>query len=84
MEDRIFSILAMGSVEVPFALEVDSEEEAGVPVDARVELLAFCAWLRPAALLPDTPQPHTDTAKITAKTGTDNLFLIIYSPSCMA
>ena len=68
MEDRIFSILAMGSVEVPFALEVDSEEEAGAPVDAREEPAAVCDWLRPAALLPDTPQPHMDNAKITANT----------------
>ncbi len=84
MEERIFSILAMGSSEVPSALEVDSEEEAGAPVDARVELLAFCAWLLPAVLLPEIPQPHKDIAKITANTGTDNLFLIIYSPSCLA
>jgi len=84
MEERIFSSLAMGSAEVPLALEMDSEEEAGASVDAREEPAAVCDWLRPAALLPDTPQPHMDIAKITANTGPDNLFLIIYSPSCLA
>ena len=84
MEERIFSSLAMGSAEVPLALEMDSEEEAGASVDAREEPAAVWDRLLPAALLPETLQPHSDIAKTNANIGTDNLFLIIYSPSCLA
>ena len=92
IEDRICSILAMGSPEGLTGPDVEEEAVEDAALDAGAELLSAEAWLLITVLLleallleappPEAPQPHKDTAKITANTGPDNLFLIIFSPPC--